>query len=835
MLHVKLTTDPFDLAAYRGVTATGGVTLLDLLQDEFPVWPETARLYRGTVAVENDVTPTTEAEVAALDGTTEGDYWVVVYPGDPVTALVTIVATLAIMVAVLLLMPAIPVPAGATAGSSNNSLSDRVNKPRLNGRVADIFGKVRSIPDLLAVPYKTFKDHREVEVAYLCVGRGAYVIADICDDNTPVSEIEGMQVEVYGPSTSPLSGAPPQLSIGAPITEELLDVRRSTAVNGQTLYPQNYKRLVATDNVRAENSTQFKIRDTAVFVWPQFFEVGDIVIVTNGTVDGKALSGSFTVAAVSNDFLTLDNPGAISPAWNTVATPTSWYGPTIQSDAVTEVGPFYADIAEGGKLICNVIAPAGLYLQNNERQLATDVGVEFTLTPVDGAGSPIGAPQVFTDTVRGSATTRSLRAKTIICDPTGAGRFEVTVKRLTDTDYAFDGTVVDEIKWRDMYVANAINVLHFGDVTTILAVTYNTDGATAIKERRLNMDATRKVLARNLDNTFGPALVASQNAADIICHMALDPFIGSRTLGELDVPQIYDTMTEVVAYFGITASGQFGYTFDQENVSFEEMVQSVAQAVFCTAYRQGSRLRLFFERATEDSTLLFNHRNKVPGSERRTVRFGYLNDHDGIELDYTSATDGAKLTVYMPADQSAVKPKKVEMIGVQNEQHALIHAYRLWNKIRYQHTVTEFTGLSEASQLVLNERIEITDNTRPDVFDGHVIDQDGLVLTLSQPFTPAVGVAYVIHLQNPEGGLEVIDVEAGASAFTVVLQGVPTFSLARDSERAADIVYQIVGDDTTRASAFLLTEKGAYDKKTIGIQAINYDPRYYQADETFKL
>jgi hypothetical protein len=342
------------------------------------------------------------------------------------------------------------------------------------------------------------------------------------------------------------------------------------------------------------------------------------------------------------------------------------------------------------------------------------------------------------------------------------------------------------------------------------------------------------------DGSFQTELAPSTNAGDIICHMALDPYIGGRSLEELDVAQIYNTVDDVVSYFGMPDAGQFSYTFDQDNISFEEMVQTVAKAIFCTAYRQGSIHRLFFEQQTDatDAILLFNHRNKTPGSEQRTVRFGRLNDYDGVELDYISATDGAKLTLYIPEDQSATKPKKVEMLGVIDRRGdaavATLHAMRAWNKIQYQHTTTQFTALSEASQLVLTQRVEVTDNTRPDTIDGEVTGLQGLVLGLSQPFNPVAGKQYTIFLQMSSGGLDTRVCTAGPDEMSCTLQSAPTQALVTSADASALTTYQIVASDNARPSGFLISEKGAYHKGEIPIQAINYDDRYYQADQTYK-
>lgn len=941
MPRVRIISDPFDLSSYSEHEPDA---LLPFLGKQFPTWPETARLYRGGVAVENDVTPQTEEDIAALEGA-DDLFYVVVYPGDPVTAIITVVATLALTAAILLfLTPKIPTP-GQTSESSNNSLGNRVNKPRPNERITEIFGQVISVPELLAVPLVYFEDNLEREMAFMCVGRGAYEIEAVKDGDTPIEQIAGAAAKFYGPGTSPNSGTP-FLEVGGDIDMPILDVIRLNDVNGQILRAPNANqvsgdadiRFVYPDTIQRTGSAidftdYFSPGDQLIVSGSSFtddpgltqvsqssrftfageiefetfnpstvFSVGQYITVTNagfadendvGGILYVDLAGTYLISAVSSTTVTLTAPDAVNPDWAnldgyvgdetsyrtstfSVAGATTGYNldgtynivsvaagsivltnphlvngawanlddlpggatdylsPSLSTSGERWIGPFIVDQPTCEQVVCNIVALQGMYLVTKKgKNRPRSVQVEIEVAPVDEDGLATGPAETFYLTVAGDGKDRNPRGETLFANMTFTGRCSVRARRTTDLDLDSEDTIVDEVKWRDAFGTAPITVPDFGDVTTIHSLTLATAGATAVKERKLNCRATRKVLERNVDDTFGPALVASTNAADIICHMTLDPFIGGRPLDELDVPQIYDTVAAVVEYFGIPDVGTFSYTFDQENVSFEEMVQTVAQAVFCTAYRQGSTLRLFFERETEDSVLLFNHRNKIPGSEQRTVRFGYLNDHDGVELDYVSPVDGAKLTLYIPDDQSATKPKKLQVLGVQSEEHGFLHAARAFNKIKYQHTTTQFTGLSEASQLILSERIEVTDNTRPDVFDGDILDQDGLVLTISQPFEPADGVDYSIFLQLSTGEVEVIPVVVGDNAYHVVLQSAPSVALVTDADAYVHTTYQIVGDDNARSSAFLLTEKGAYDKRTVAIQAINYDPRYYQDDLTY--
>jgi hypothetical protein len=72
---------------------------------------------------------------------------------------------------------------------------------------------------------------------------------------------------------------------------------------------------------------------------------------------------------------------------------------------------------------------------------------------------------------------------------------------------------------------------------------------------------------------------------------------------------------------------------------------------------------------------------------------------------------------------------------------------------------------------------------------------------------------------------------AGSDERHAVLQAAPSSAIVVSAEASADVVYQIVRvDPSARSSAFLVTEKGAYDKRSVKVQAINYDARYYGQD-----
>jgi hypothetical protein len=332
--------------------------------------------------------------------------------------------------------------------------------------------------------------------------------------------------------------------------------------------------------------------------------------------------------------------------------------------------------------------------------------------------------------------------------------------------------------------------------------------------------------------SFTSELFASNDAADIFSAICLDPRIGNRSPSEVDFASIYAARDEAIAYFGAPEAFEFCYTFDSDNMSFEETASSIASAVFCQAYRRGNVIKFMFERQTDDSVLLFNHRNKIPKSETRTVTFGYGEDNDGVEYEWVSPIDDAVVTLSLPEDGSAVNPKKVESIGIRNGLQAHIQAWRYWNKLRYSNQTVEFEATQEANLLVLQERILNADNTRPNTQDGEIIEQDGLLLVTSRDVVTVPGVAYTVFLQLTDGSVQGIFVSS-ASNRQIVLSEPPRLPLVTDHTNFCRTGFVLVAANSTRSDAFLVTMKEPIDNFSTKITAVNYSDKYWDNDKDY--
>ena len=849
MKQVIIVKDPFNSQGWQiaHVDDVAGY----LLQQYPQGWPATARIYLNYIAISNDVTPCDGAGVDYLQSL-EGTLYVVEYP-QGIIAMIAISIVVSLAVAFLIPVPAVGALNNNVQQSPNNELSSRANKPRIKGRIPDIFGTVWSTPDLIAVPYSVYENNREMEYCTMCIGLGEFYIYGAYDDKTQIKDIEGSSAQFYKPNTD-ITGTP-FYSEGEIIESDPLWVQKSNSVNGQVIPPPNsavYDGSNKTDvyfeqfGVVKINTSKSSSEELAALDLRELFQANDRITIQNAEyqyvetdfLKTGHLDGTYTIGTVDQYSLTLSDYNAVRPNdWQRLQGLDG--NRTQDSDAILSgeggaapfVGSFIID-QDGGidRLIFNFVALNGLYADNGSRKqnlsITLDIEINYKLTESTEAR----APEHVQVTLTGNG--QQTIGKTLIheLDPVTVNYYSVNVARLTGTDHGFGGSVVDEVKWSALYSARPFPSHVFEDETIVRSRTIATAGALAVKERKLNALVTRKLQSYRT-GLPGPVFAPTNNAADIIMAIALDPYIGRRTLADMDAAELYAVGDEIEDYFGTPLAAELSCTLDKENLSFEETLATLAQAIFCTFYRQGNVIRPHFERETDETVLLFNSRNKSPSSpEKRTISFAIDNNYDGVEYEYTDPDDDSRVVYYIPSDKSATNPKKVESVGVRNKVQAHLNAWRIWNKLKYQRTTLEFVAHQESDILTLWQRILVANNTSNKSQDGEVLEQTGLVLTTDSEVNFEAGKDYAVFIQLPSGITDNIPCFAGSTNRQILLDRPPLEPLSLDYVNAARATYMLVADDDTETRAFLLAEKSSDSKTTNLLKCVNYDARYYSND-----
>ena len=870
--------------------------------------------------------------------------------------------------------------------SPNNALAQRANKQRLGGRVADIFGTIWSVPDLIAPTYSAYINNKEVEFSYMCVGRGYYNVTKAYDDTTPINQIMGATVLVFDPNTS--INDTPKYRFGSDFTHDeatlsRLIVKRYTSVNGQTLAPPN-NYLKGQGDIYFSNGNMIKATSDSVDFTTQFSvgakltvenagdlksandvtfgssSVGGNLIAFNNLVDGQLdnkgqatgsapncydptyysvsagqsfvftlsangasngiygvvafydsnknlinmvqshhvdsftsvsfnapanasfyryslisrsatatlaysqtvtsntkptynFNGVYMVSSVSKNQIVLDNPASVASDWTRLNNTTDQTKPSdvILSTANQTLyqGWFYTGLKDHENILLNFKAPNGLYTTYGSEWVPISVELEIESELVDVNGNFIAGTNHITKVTlkspnydkyldsKGKAWIRSsdesvrntVAISAFIDNPNfGTGKLlRFRVRRSSNKVNSNKGQVIQEVKIVDFYGVRSItNYDTPKGVTTVYAKTLATEGAQSVKDRKLRLLVQRYLNNYRIDG----GIILSNRADDIIFNIATDKYLANLDKTQVDMPQISSEIDKIAQVFGTPLCTEFCYTFDDNKVSAEEMIQTVAKAVFSQAYRFNNKIQLLFERRLPLSVAIFNSHNIIPDSYTEGRSFGVTKDYDGVKVDYIDPIDDAQLT--LKTSDGMNNPDSVTLVGVRNKVQAYMHMMRTWNKHQYSYKSCEFTGGDESGIVIRSNRVTVASQYRANVQQGTATDLvtigNDIVLYTSNPVSIPDG-GYVLFIQTVDGNVDAMSISQYGD-YAVKLPRLPSGQIAIGADNVVNAVYQIVSNADNEKDAYLVTEKSPSDGLTNKLTCINYTDKYYQND-----
>ena len=121
---------------------------------------------------------------------------------------------------------------------------------------------------------------------------------------------------------------------------------------------------------------------------------------------------------------------------------------SVKLDAATEYTAWTTlPQTDRDRVWVNVVAANGMYKDDGGKSVATtDFALEIGQL---SGGTPTGYVETVTGSLSGSVTEE--RAITIEHTTSWIGEARVRMRRTTAYDYLFQGTIVDEVKWVDLY------------------------------------------------------------------------------------------------------------------------------------------------------------------------------------------------------------------------------------------------------------------------------------------------------------------------------------------------------------------------------------------------
>lgn len=496
------------------------------------------------------------------------------------------------------------------------------------------------------------------------------------------------------------------------------------------------------------------------------------------------------------------------------------------------------------KVIINLVSPNGFYKLVENNETIVSVGIEIVEIELNSSGVETGNTNVtFTNYISNLDTIRASVFKTIEVTLTYANR-KIAIRRTTSRDKSENVSNVDIVEWRDLYSFEPVNVTSFGDVTLAHIVIPSNSQSRLVKDRKQNVTLTRLITQYMGNGVFGPAeSYATDSFEQILIHTALDPYIGRLSLGNINADGFLALREQITSYFGSDEMCKFGYDFDTTEMTYQDTFTLICDVVMSRPYVQAGVYDAYFEKLQSESSMQVTCRNKITGSETRKIV--YDRKYDGVEITYRDNTTGASEVVYLPVDQSARNPERRTLRGCTTKLQAWRYAWRLYNKQIYRTEGVVFDVDEFGRNIIPGSRIDSPDSTRFTkrtgvtdgyrVYDGEVIEVQGLTVELSEPMEFIPGEDHYITFTRQDGANSEAILCTYIDEYRVLLSTLPTEAIY-DGYSQDRTKYMLVSEQLKDSVAlipetieFSLSDENV---ETNTISLINYTDKYYKDDLT---
>ncbi len=738
------------------------------------------------------------------------------------------------------------------AASANNSLTDRNNKPRPYERIFDICGTVQCIPSDLMQSYNIYdSSHKQYQYGYYYIGRGFYDTPEsgVLDGDTQLSTITGSAACIYDPLTSPNNSAPRQI-VGEDISESLYITTRSNSVDGLELKAPNEYQLKLKDvtiSCQLSGTTGSLVDATGTMGFDDLFVAGDVISLSNVAIsiyvpaDGESpafyyilrLDGTYTVISSSETTISFDVTNSLAK-WQNIPDGSKNMAPNdnalISPGNLADVGFtdwFTISAIKSKRIIANIAAHQGMYKSPSDggATRSNSASVELQWQLINDAGNPTGSITSITQALKDKSKDE-VGMSVIVSLPTQSA-VRVRVRRSTNQDTGYDGQSVDQLTFSDLYGQIPETTAHYGNITTIHTKRRNTPQATAVKEPQLKVLCTEKLFKYLGNGVFDSVRTNNTQAVQSLIRLMRDEVVGDLNMSTSSMDALLDKQGEIESYFGSALAGQFCYTFDDKDATAQDICQTIAGAIFCNVYREGQDIKLFFERPVQGPAMVFTNRSKLAG-EKWTRSFG-SDAKDSVEFTWVDPDTNVTETLKIPAEGGA-NANKIEGKGVRNYQQAYWLAHRARQKDLLQRESVEFTSTEEGNFVIVGEAISVVKGSRVASYDGYIVAQDGLTLTLSQEVEFTAGDDHYIQLKRRDGTVESIGVIAGANKRTVQMLSAPSEAIYTQNS-AVKTEFSFGNEARHLAQMIVPTQVEPQSDRTVKITGSNYHPDVFLYDD----
>ncbi|HIE0659308.1 TPA: host specificity factor TipJ family phage tail protein [Providencia rettgeri] len=615
--------------------------------------------------------------------------------------------------------------------SPNNRLTGQTNVARAYQARPEIHGQVRAFPDLIQQSMFEYNNNLKTVTEWLNIGIGEYKTESIRFAESDFTAMAGASYKIYRPKeVIPLINEgfefPDIDGQELPGPNESKDIPQQTATANEVVSGEIKGGEAAIKIVKQDEFEYFyeltKPRSISMTVnvsydTPQGVVTKDVKIdaqlVDAKESDDGALIGKIYYYEFFFTNLTGTDLAQLPP--NAVVNTTKFI---LYDNQFLTVGPFFSPV-DGDQMWIHLQAQLG----GGDNCNAT---VEIWKIDTDNE-EIAGTRQSFNTALSANNGARVYYKTDKVTLNAGRGRYAV---QLTRRNNSSDQSIM---KIENAHIVRVRENVVFENDTIVNVSVRATEAPTGARERKYNLLATRMHISydrvsKQVDYTLRP----SRSFADAVLHAWLITAGESERNIDIDgLFRIYDSLPD-------ERLGYFDYTFDDEDISLGQRIETICNAARVTAYYDNAVLTFSREQSSEFPMTTFNRSNITGNDMKISYDMSMPSGYDGIELEYVEPVRNKKDYIRFRVDENGITeglsrtPNKIVLQGCRNRYQAMDRALLEANRLIHQRTSISLTTLADGGNVYPSDMVLIADTYDSNQQAGYITERKGEVFTTSE-------------------------------------------------------------------------------------------------------
>lgn len=615
--------------------------------------------------------------------------------------------------------------------SPNNRLTGQTNVARAYQARPEIHGQVRAFPDLIQQSMFEYNNNLKTVTELLNIGIGEYKTESIRFAESDFTAMAGASYKIYRPKeVIPLINEgfefPDIDGQELPGPNESKDIPQQTATANEVVSGEIKGGEAAIKIVKQDEFEYFyeltKPRSISMTVnvsydTPQGLVTKDVKIDAQLVNAKESDDGSLINPVEYYEFFFTNLSGTdlaqLPP--NAVVNTTKFI---LYDNQFLTVGPFFSPV-DGDQMWIHLQAQLG----GGDNCNAT---VEIWKINTDNE-EIAGTRQSFNTALSANNGARVYYKTDKVTLNSGRGRYAV---QLTRRNNSSDQSIM---KIENAHIVRVRENVVFENDTIVNVSVRATEAPTGARERKYNLLATRMVISydrvsKQVDYTLRP----SRSFADAVLHTWLITAGESERNIDIDgLYRIYDSLPD-------ERLGYFDYTFDDEDISLGQRIETICNAARVTAYFDNAVLTFSREQSSEFPMTTFNRSNITGNDMKISYDMSMPSGYDGIELEYVEPVRNKKDYIRFRVDENGITeglsrtPNKIVLQGCRNRYQALDRALLEANRLIHQRTSISLTTLADGGNVYPSDMVMIADTYDTNQQAGYITERKGEIFTTSE-------------------------------------------------------------------------------------------------------